>query len=121
MASFWRENQLVQTKKKEKKFKGKSSWFREPKCKLRFIVHFFIYLFFSLFLKNPCYSNFVKMEGMLQIENIFESTLALPFLTNSRVDMVGFVNLHKVVAKRSAFSALPSAPNGGENKKLKKP
>jgi len=38
---------------------------------------------------------------MLWIERIFESTLALPLFTNSRVDMDGFVNLHKVVAKRS--------------------
>ncbi len=53
---------------------------------------------------------------MLWIENILESTLAPPFLTNSRVDMVGFVNLHKVVAKRNAFSAFPSARNRGEEK-----
>jgi hypothetical protein len=38
----------------------------------------------------------------MKMEDIVESTLAPPFLTNSRVDMVGFVNAHKLVA-RSAF------------------
>ncbi len=47
-----------------------------------------------------------------------------PFLTNSRVDMVGFVNVHKVVV-RSAFLAFSCAWNGVEleggikNKRLK--
>ncbi len=50
----------------------------------------------------------VKMKNMLWIEDIVESTLALSFLTNFRVDMVGFVNLHKVVV-RSAFLAFSSA------------
>jgi hypothetical protein len=39
-------------------------------------------------------------------------------LTNSRVGMANFVDLHKVIAK-SAFSTFPNAWNGGENKKLK--
>jgi len=30
--------------------------------------------------------------------------------------MVGFVNFHKVIARRNAFSALPRAQNGGELK-----
>jgi hypothetical protein len=51
----------------------------------------------------------MKMKDMLWIEDIVESTSTSPFLTNSRVDMVGFVDLHKVVARRSAFSAFPSA------------
>ncbi len=53
---------------------------------------------------------------MLWIEDIVESTLTLPFFTNFRVDMVGFVNFHKVVARRYAFLAFPSAQNGGESK-----
>jgi hypothetical protein len=43
------------------------------------------------------------MEDMLWIEDIVESTLVPPFFINSRIDMVNFVNLHKVVT-RSAFS-----------------
>jgi hypothetical protein len=39
-------------------------------------------------------------------------------LTNSRVCMANFVDLHKVITK-SAFSTFPNAWNGGENKKLK--
>jgi hypothetical protein len=54
------------------------------------------------------------MEKMLWIEDIIESTQAPPFLTNFRVNMVGFVHPHKVVAKRNAFLALSSARNGGE-------
>ncbi len=46
---------------------------------------------------------------MLWIEDIVESTHAPPFFTNSKVDMANFVDLHKVVAKRNAFSTLPSA------------
>jgi len=34
--------------------------------------------------------------------------------------MVGFVNPCKVITKMRAFSALPSAQNGRENKKIKK-
>ncbi len=45
---------------------------------------------------------------MLWIENIVKNTPSPPFLTNSRVDMVGCANHHNVVV-RSAFSALSSA------------
>jgi len=48
------------------------------------------------------------MENMLWIEDIVESTSTPPFLTNSRVDMAGFVHSHNVVVK-SAFSTLSSA------------
>jgi hypothetical protein len=40
------------------------------------------------------------MKYMLWIEDIVESIVAPPFLTNFRVDMVGFVNFTKVVARR---------------------
>jgi hypothetical protein len=44
MASIWKENQLVQTKKMSLK---ESSWFGEPKCKLGSkVVHLFIYCYF---------------------------------------------------------------------------
>jgi hypothetical protein len=54
------------------------------------------------------------MEKMLWIENIVESTQAPSFSTNSRTNLAGFVDMHKVVVRRSAFSALPSPHNGGE-------
>jgi hypothetical protein len=42
MTSFWRENQLVQTKKNLKE----SSGFGEPKCKLQSkVAHLFVYFF----------------------------------------------------------------------------
>jgi hypothetical protein len=37
------------------------------------------------------------MQEMLWIKNIVESTQAFPFLTNPRVDMVGFVDFLKVI------------------------
>jgi hypothetical protein len=46
---------------------------------------------------------------MLWIENIVESTQTPPFLTNSKIDMVSFVDPHKMVVTKNAFSALPSA------------
>jgi hypothetical protein len=39
---------------------------------------------------------------MLWIEHIF--VINLPFFTTFRIDTVGFVNPHKVIARRSAFS-----------------
>jgi len=56
----------------------------------------------------------MKMKEMLWIEDIVESTQAPSFLTNSKVDMVGFVNPHKVVAKNNALKTLPNIGNGGE-------
>jgi hypothetical protein len=51
---FWKENQLVQTKKNSL---TESSWFGEPKWKLRFkFVHFFKnnWLFFTVFFYSCC-------------------------------------------------------------------
>jgi hypothetical protein len=36
---------------------------------------------------------------------------------NLKIDMTSFVDLHKVVGRKSAFSALSSAQNKNENKK----
>jgi hypothetical protein len=56
------------------------------------------------------------MEDMLWIEDIVNNTPTLQFFTNFKVDMVGFVNFHKVIARKNTFSAFPSAQNGGEFK-----
>jgi len=53
---------------------------------------------------------------MLWIEDIVGNTLTLPFLTNFRVDMVSFVDLPKVVVRKSAFSTFPCAQNEDELK-----
>jgi hypothetical protein len=53
------------------------------------------------------------MKSMLWIE--VESTPTPPFLCNFLIDIVGFVNPHKVVVKRSVFSALPSECDGNKN------
>jgi hypothetical protein len=50
----------------------------------------------------------MRIKDMLWIENIVKSILAPSFLTNSKVDMIRFVNPYKVVV-RSAFSAFLSA------------
>ncbi len=46
---------------------------------------------------------------MLWIEDIVKRTPTPPFLTNSRVDMVGFVNPRKVGTRRNAFLDIASA------------
>ncbi len=52
---------------------------------------------------------------MLWFGDIDKSTSTLPFLTNSKVNMAGFINLHKLAPIKSAFSHLQSAQNGGES------
>jgi hypothetical protein len=52
---------------------------------------------------------------MLWFEDIVESLSTLPFLTNSKVDMAGFGNLHKMAPIKNSFSHLQSAQNGGES------
>jgi len=94
MASFWRENQLVRTKKKLMVWRTK--------------VFFNFFLLFSFTL---AYSKFVSMEDMLWIEDIVGNTRTPLFLTNFRIDMIGFVDPHMVIVKRIAFSAFPSAQN----------
>jgi hypothetical protein len=57
------------------------------------------------------------MEGTLWIEDIVESTTTTTLIfTNYKIDMVGFVNPHKVIIRRNASSTLPNAQNGGESK-----
>ncbi len=51
------------------------------------------------------------MKDMLWIEDIVENTSAPPFLINSKVAMIGFVDPQKVVVRSSAFLAFPSARN----------
>ncbi len=56
------------------------------------------------------------MEKILWIENIVESTPITSFFSTSSVDMVGFVNPHKVVAQRIAFKNFANAQNGNVSK-----
>ncbi len=55
---------------------------------------------------------------MIWFEDIGERTSTLPFLMNSKVDMAGFVNLHKMALVKSAFSHLQSAQNNVESSYL---
>jgi len=55
------------------------------------------------------------MEDMLWFEDTGESTSTLPLLTNSKVDMIGFMNLHKMAPIKISFSHLQSAQNGGQS------
>jgi len=56
------------------------------------------------------------MENVLWIENIVETTPTPLFFTNFRVDIIGFMSAHKLIAKRNVFSALLNVWNGGESK-----
>ncbi len=118
MTSFWRETNWLKVQTKNKSLK-ESLKFREPKCKVHGCSFFcFSVLFFVVFFSSCC-SNFVRMESMLWIEDVIESTPTPSFLTNSTIDMADFVDPHKVVIKRSAFSAFPSAQDENENKRPK--
>ncbi len=55
------------------------------------------------------------MKHMLWIKEIVENTFIPPFLNNSKVGMVSFMNIHKLFAK-NAFLTFPSARNGVEFK-----
>jgi hypothetical protein len=59
------------------------------------------------------------MENMLWIEDIVDSKPTPPFFINFKIDMVDFMDSQKVIIKRSAFSTLTSAQNGGKKKKEK--
>jgi hypothetical protein len=56
------------------------------------------------------------MKNVPCFEDIVESTLAPSLLTNSRVCMAGFMDLHKVVARRSTFLGFWNAWNWVELK-----
>jgi hypothetical protein len=56
------------------------------------------------------------MKEILWIEDIVESTPIISFFSTSSVDMVGFVNPHKVVFRRNAFLTLTNAQNGSVSK-----
>jgi hypothetical protein len=92
------------------------SFFEKYSCMSNKVQGFSLFLFVSLFhhFLKYFFSNSVKMENMLWFEDIGKSTSTLPFLTNSKVDMAGFVNLHKLAPIKSAISHLQSAQNGGE-------
>ncbi len=48
--------------------------------------------------------------------DIVERIKAPPFLTNYRVDIVGYVDPRKMVARKNAFSTLPNPQNGSDSK-----
>ncbi len=50
------------------------------------------------------------------IDDIVESTPTSSFFINCRIDMADFVNPHKVVVQRNAFSAFPNTWNEAESK-----
>jgi hypothetical protein len=92
--------------KQKKEVKGEfMAWRTKVQAKVQGCSFLHFFSFFLYFKKNLCCSNFMRMEEMLWIENINESTQAPPFLTNFRVDMASFVHPHKVLARRNAFSA----------------
>ncbi len=87
-----------------------------PKCKIRSkVAHFYFVLFVYncftfvgqiLWSKKTCYG----LRTLLRTQQHLP-----PFLINFRIDMVDFVDSHKVVVKRNAFLAFPSARDGVES------
>jgi len=58
---------------------------------------------------SPSFSGISKVENMLWIQDIVESTLVLSIFINFKIDMVGFVYPQKVVARRNTFSVFSNA------------
>jgi hypothetical protein len=52
---------------------------------------------------------------MLWFEDIGESRSTVSFFTNSKVDMAGFLHLHKMAPIKNSFSHLQSPQNGGKS------
>jgi hypothetical protein len=119
MTSFLRENQLVLTKKNNLK---ESSWFGEPTCKMGSkVAHFFILSGLFHYSLLPLLLKFCENGRCIYWLRTLLRAHQLPhLLINSRVNMTGFVNPCKVVARKRAFSTLPNAWNGSENRLLKK-
>jgi hypothetical protein len=58
----------------------------------------------------------MKMEDMLWIEDIVQSTPTPLFLTNFKIDIVSFVDSHKVIVRSNALLIFSYARNGVESK-----
>jgi hypothetical protein len=57
----------------------------------------------------PHLKNCAKIEDISWIEDVVDCTLTILFMNFFTIDMVGFVNPHKVVVQRGAFSTLANA------------
>jgi hypothetical protein len=57
----------------------------------------------------PHLKNCAKFEDISLIEDVVECTPTILFMIFFTIDVVGFVNPHKVVVQRSAFSTLANA------------
>jgi hypothetical protein len=68
----------------------------------RLLIFLFVPALFHCFLLY-LFLNCMKMKDMLWIKVIVESTPTPPFLTSSRVDIVGFVNLTRWLLERVHF------------------
>ncbi len=104
---------LEHTKKMSLK---ENPWFGEPNCKLGSkVVHVFVYCFFPLLFLPSLFKLCENGRHVIDWRHCY-STPPPQIFTNFKVDMLGFVNFHKVIARRNAFLALPSAQNKGELK-----
>ncbi len=85
----------------KKKSLKKSSWFGEPKCKTK--VQGFLFYFFSLFFFNPWVQILAEWKTCYELKTLLRVNKLSHFLTNSQLDMLDFVDLHKMLVRRSAF------------------
>jgi len=79
-----------------------------------FLPLFFIVFqgFFSLVLDVEIVQEWKTFHGWRKTL-LSAHPLTIPFLNTSNVDMAGFLNLHKVVVRRSAFPVLGNVQNEG--------
>jgi hypothetical protein len=119
MVSFWTENQLVQTKKKQL-IEGLIVWRTKVYAKVQgysFLKFFGFSKFVLLPLLFKFYENGRHIYGLktsLKAQQLFH------FLINFRINMADYVDPCKVVVRKSEFSALsnPCAQNESENRKF---
>ncbi len=81
-----------------------SSWFEEHLiCRLGSKIYFVIH-YVPIFI--PHLKNCARIEDISWIEDVVECTPIILFMIFKIIDMVGFVNPHKLVVQKSAFSNL---------------
>ncbi len=107
---------MVRTKKNILK---DSSWFGEPKRKLRSkVVHFFNFFLLCFLLSFKFCENGKHIYGL---RTLLKHIHSLIFWLVLKLTWLILWDPHKVVARKKTFSTFPSPWKGSENRKLKNP
>ncbi len=106
---------------RQKNSLNESSWFEQPKFKLRSkFAHFFVFCFFHCFFLISLLKFCENGRRFYGLRTLLRAHQFLHFMINSKIKMIDFVNSCKVIVRKSAFSTFLSVWNESENKKLEK-